>query len=113
MLDEQRAHKSKAVVSSAKELLRESIPPSGLFGDVGLDLPSAPPPNPVSPFIVVPFLKGKPSVADIVSWNIQHFHGSTKKGRVETIAEYMDTFRCDFWGLQETDSGAIEELVDA
>ena len=113
MLLEQRAHRSKVVVSSAKELLRESIPPSGLFGEVGLDLPSAPPPNPVSPFIVVPFLKGKPSVADIVSWNIQHFHGSAKKGRVETIAEYMDTFRCDFWGLQETDVGAIEELVDA
>jgi hypothetical protein len=113
MLLEQRAQRSKVVVSSAKELLRESIPPSGLFGEVGLDLPSAPPPNPVSPFIVVPFLKGKPSVADIVSWNIQHFHGSKKNGRIETIAEYMDTFRCDFWGLQETDAEAIKALVDA
>ncbi|HEU4694758.1 MAG TPA: endonuclease/exonuclease/phosphatase family protein [Vicinamibacterales bacterium] len=113
MLQEQRAPRSRVVVSSAKDLLRESIPPNGLFGDVGLDLPSAPPPSPINPFIVVPFLKGKPSVADIVSWNIQHFHGSTKNGRIETIAEYMDTFRCDFWGLQETDAEAVEELVDA
>jgi endonuclease/exonuclease/phosphatase family metal-dependent hydrolase len=113
MLLEQRAQKSRTVVSSSKELLRESIPPSGLFGDVGLDRPPTPPPNPVDPFIVIPFLKGKPSVADIVSWNIQHFHGSTKNGRIETIAEYMDTFRCDFWGLQETDAEAIAELVDA
>jgi exonuclease III len=113
MLEEQQVDRSKVVVRSAKELLRESIPPSGLFGDVGLDLPPVRPPNPIDPFIVVPTLKGKPSVADIVSWNIQHFHGSTKNGRVETIAEYMDTFRCDFWGLQETDAEAIEELVDA
>jgi endonuclease/exonuclease/phosphatase family metal-dependent hydrolase len=100
-------------VGRPEEVFRESIPPNGLFGELGLDQPPEPPAAPFSPFIVVQTLKGKPSFADVVCWNIQHFHGTAKRGRVEKIAEYMDAFRCDFWGLQETDGDAVEELVQA
>jgi endonuclease/exonuclease/phosphatase family metal-dependent hydrolase len=100
-------------VGRTEDMFRESVPPNGLFGELGLDRPATPPAGPLSPFIVVETLKGKPSFADVVSWNIQHFHGSAKKGRVEKIAEYMDAFRCDFWGLQETNGEAVEELVQA
>jgi endonuclease/exonuclease/phosphatase family metal-dependent hydrolase len=103
----------QVVVARSEDVFRESVPPNGLFGDLGMDQPQVAPPSPLSPFIVVPFLEGRPAFADVVSWNIQHFHGNVLKRRVEKIAEYMDAFRCDFWGLQETDEQAVAELVDA
>jgi endonuclease/exonuclease/phosphatase family metal-dependent hydrolase len=105
--------RGRGQIGRPEDMFRESIPPNGLFGEVGLDQPDAAPPAPLSPFIVVQTLKGTPSFADVVSWNIQHFHGKAKQGRVEKIAEYMDAFRCDFWALQETDGEAVEELVRA
>jgi endonuclease/exonuclease/phosphatase family metal-dependent hydrolase len=101
------------VVGTPEEVFRESVPPNGLFGELGLDQPAVAPAGPLSPFIVVPTLQGKPAFADVVSWNIQKFHGKSSKGRVDKIAEYMDTFRCDFWGLQETDEDTVRELVAA
>jgi endonuclease/exonuclease/phosphatase family metal-dependent hydrolase len=105
--------KARILVSRPEDILREVVPPNGLFGDLGLDQPESAPPGPLSPFIVVNKLEGAPGFADVVSWNIQHFHGQAKKGRIEKIAEYMDAFRCDFWGLQETDGEAVAELVQA
>jgi endonuclease/exonuclease/phosphatase family metal-dependent hydrolase len=104
---------TRVLISRPEDVFRDAIAPNGLFGEVGLDRPAVAPAGPLSPFIVVPTLKGTATFADVVSWNIQHFHGKTKDGRVEKIAEYMDAFRCDFWGLQETDGEAVEELVDA
>jgi endonuclease/exonuclease/phosphatase family metal-dependent hydrolase len=105
--------RAQVVVGRTQDRLRDSVPPSGLFGELGLDRPITPPAGPVSPFIVVRTFKDNPAFADVVSWNIQHLHGATAKGRIEKIAEYMDAFRCDFWGLQETSGQAIGELVDA
>jgi endonuclease/exonuclease/phosphatase family metal-dependent hydrolase len=105
----------RVLAGRLEDIFRESVPPSGLFGDIGLD-PShaaAAAIGPLSPLIVVPSLTGRPAFADVVSWNIQHLHGAARKGRVQKIAEYMDAFRCDFWGLQETDAEAVEELVAA
>ena len=104
---------AQVVVGRTQDRLRDSVPPGGLFGELGLDRPNASPPGPLSPFIVVRTLVDNPAFADVVSWNIQHLHGTKSKGRIEKIAEYMDTFRCDFWGLQETDGRAIGELVEA
>jgi endonuclease/exonuclease/phosphatase family metal-dependent hydrolase len=100
-------------VGRSEDVFRESVAPNGLFGDVGLDQPEIAPVGPLSPFIVVRTLKGNPAFADVVSWNIQHLHGKARKGRIAKIAEYMDVFRCDFWGLQETDEDAVDELVQA
>lgn len=88
------------------------LPPSGFFGELGLDEPPAGA-RPVSPFeIVVRTLKDSPAFADIVSWNIQHLHGTKKVGRVEKIAEFMLAFRCDFWALQEVGEDGVSDLVD-
>src|SRR5688500_7126245 len=103
----------RTVAGRPADIFRESMPPNGLFGDIGLQPELATTAAPLSPFIVVPTLKGKPGFADVVSWNIQHLHGKSKQGRIEKIAEYMDAFRCDFWGLQEVDGDAVAELVQA
>jgi endonuclease/exonuclease/phosphatase family metal-dependent hydrolase len=105
--------KVRILVSRPEDVLREVVPPNGLFGDLGLDQPASAPPGPLSPFIVVDKLTGTPKFADVVSWNIQHLHGTAKTNRIDKIAEYMDAFRCDFWGLQETDGEAVGELVAA
>ncbi len=103
---------TRAVVTRSSEQLREEIPPSGLFGQSGLDQPAKA--AVVSPFaIVVRTHADSPAFADIVSWNIQHLHGETRIGRVEKLAEYMLAFRCDFWALQEVGADGVRELVDA
>ncbi|HSI57680.1 MAG TPA: endonuclease/exonuclease/phosphatase family protein, partial [Ideonella sp.] len=89
-----------------------TLPPSGLFGQLGLNQPKAPA-RPISPFeIVVRSLEDSPAFADIVSWNIQHLHGDQRQGRIEKIAEYMLAFRCDFWSLQEVGEDGVRDLVD-
>lgn len=100
------------VVTNAQELFRAEVPPNGLFGQAGLDQPSAS--TKVSPFkIVVKTHEDSPNFADIVSWNIQHLHGTKKAGRINAIARYMLAFRCDFWALQEVGADGVRELVDA
>jgi endonuclease/exonuclease/phosphatase family metal-dependent hydrolase len=101
------------VVTRAAERVRSEIPPSGLFGAIGLDLPDRSPDAAISPFaIVVKKLKDNPAFADVVSWNIEHLHGEGSFHRIPRVAEFMRGFRCDFWGLQEVDETAVKRLVD-
>lgn len=103
---------AQVVVTNAQELFRAEVPPNGLFGQVGLDQPKQS--VTVNPFaIVVRTHEDSPNFADIVSWNIQHLHGTKKAGRINAIAKYMLAFRCDFWALQEVGADGVSELVDA
>lgn len=105
---------TRVMGASFEETLRDAIPANGLFGEVGLDQPMRPPAGPVSPFLVLPALKDNPAFADIVSWNIQHLHGEiATASRIRKLAEYMEAFRCDFWGLQEVEGAAVAKLVAA
>jgi len=100
------------IVTRPSEQFRVEIPPNGLFGQSGLDVPGVRD-DVVNPFaIVVRSLDDSPAFADIVTWNIQHLHGTKKEGRIEKIAEYMLAFRCDFWALQEVGADGVEALVD-
>ena len=103
----------RTIPTRPQELMREQVPPSGLFGTLGLDAPARAAPGPVSPFRVVPRLRGLRAFADIVYWNIEHLHAPGNFPKIPGIAELIRSFRCDFWGLQEVDEDSLRRLVDA
>lgn len=116
-LDDIPAGRAKAAPAAATELvrpvdrLRAEVPAEGLFGFEGLrsggDAAGGP------GFRVVNTLRGSGRFADIVSWNIEHLHQEHHRRKIPRVAELIRTFRCDFWGLQEVDADALEELTRA
>lgn len=93
--------------------LRTGVPPSGLFGRLGLERP-ADVASPLNPFErVVPRLRGTRAFADVVSWNIEHLHDRDRWKKIPAVAELIRSFRCDFWGLQEVDGLSLAELTNA
>lgn len=96
----------------APELMRASVPPGGLFGSLGLD--GAVSEQPLDPLQrIVPSLRDEAAFADIVSWNIEHFHNEANWIKIPKIAELIRSFRCDFWALQEVDERSLAELTEA
>jgi endonuclease/exonuclease/phosphatase family metal-dependent hydrolase len=104
------------VVTRPEERGRLEVPPSGLFGALGLsgDLPreNAEGGTPLDPFVrVVGTLAGSRRFADVVSWNIENLHSPQNFGRIPDVAEFIRSLRCDFWGLQEVGDAALRRLV--
>ena len=97
------------VFVSHKERARREVPPSGLFGGLGLDPDDRQAGVPLNPFVrVVPTFRGRRAFADIVTWNIENLYREREK--IPEVAELIRSFRCDFWGLQEVDFGSLLEL---
>ncbi|HEX8598967.1 MAG TPA: endonuclease/exonuclease/phosphatase family protein [Chloroflexia bacterium] len=108
----ERSSVPQNVVSRVEDRWRTYIPPSGLFGAIGLATED--PTKATNPFErVVPHLRGNHKFADVVSWNIEHFHNEQESRRVKKTAEFIRTCRCDFWALQEVDEIALKQLVAA
>ena len=113
-LDDDRPHAESTAddnlhLMTPDDRSRSEIPPSGLFGSLGLaDAPAAA----LDPWArVVPSLRGTSTFADVVSWNIEHLHGKHQK--VPRVAELIRDMRCDFWGLQEVDAESLKLLIEA
>lgn len=97
------------LVVRSSEKARVEIPPAGLFGTVGIAVKE--PTHALDPFArIVPSLRGTTQFADLVSWNIEHFH--SKEWKIPRVAELIRAFRCDFWGLQEVDEQSLTELAE-
>lgn len=87
------------------------VPPAGLFGSAGLDLPGATD-APIDPFVrVVDTFRGTRRFADLVTWNIQQLHSEDDTQRFRDVARLIRDMRCDFWALQEVDRGALRRVV--
>jgi endonuclease/exonuclease/phosphatase family metal-dependent hydrolase len=101
-----------------REMAEQEIPPSGLFGSLGLftpneDLRERSQRDGISPFVrVVPTLVGRRGFADIVSWNIEHLHRSSNRSKIPAVAHLIRSMRCDFWGLQEVSESSLAELTE-
>lgn len=94
------------------EKFRVDIPPSGLFGGVGLNKENNGD-QAIDPFVrVVPSLIDSPLFADIVCWNIENLHAPNNFKKIPQIAELIRSFRCDFWGLQEVGRTALARLKE-
>jgi endonuclease/exonuclease/phosphatase family metal-dependent hydrolase len=92
---------------------RAGVPPSGLFGYLGIGAPTPDDGASADPFArIVPSLRGTTAFADVVSWNIEHLHAQGNWKKIPHIADLIRSFRCDVWGLQEVDGGSLAELVN-
>ncbi|WP_420346553.1 endonuclease/exonuclease/phosphatase family protein [Pelagibius sp.] len=87
------------------------VPPAGLFGSAGLDLPGVVGPL-IDPFVrVVDTFRGTRRFADLVTWNIQQLHSERRSSRFRRVARLIRDMRCDFWALQEVDIDALKRVV--
>jgi endonuclease/exonuclease/phosphatase family metal-dependent hydrolase len=107
------APRTNTLRSRPIERARFEVPPSGLFGGLGLEEmgPDQAQSDPLKR--VVPGIRGQRQFADIVSWNIEHLHSQSNWRKIPRIAELIRSFRCDFWGLQEVDTASLGELLTA
>lgn len=102
---------SLPVPDIAVDALDIQVPPAGLFGSAGLDLPGVSD-APVDPFVrVVDSFRGTRRFADLVTWNLEHLHSENNTGRFRRIARLIRDMRCDFWALQEVSLESLERLV--
>lgn len=100
---------SGVIATRSEEEARAEVPPSGLFGAIGLteDKPDAM----IDPFVrVVPSLRGQRRFADIVSWNIENLYRPANSWKIPKVAKLIRDFRCDFWGVQEISHAALAQV---
>ncbi len=103
---------TKQIYIRAKDKGRAEIPPSGLFGHIGLDKQKRERESRFNPFArILLTLKGQRRFADIVSWNIEHLDWTSRWNDIPEIAELIRSFSCDFWGLQEVNETSLKELT--
>lgn len=105
------------VVTRPEEAIRAEVSPSGLFGSIGLNgerrRGGGESDQSFDPFVrLAPGRRGSRGFADIVSWNVEHLHRDTNVWKIPKVAEVVQSFRCDFWGLREVNSTALARLTE-
>jgi endonuclease/exonuclease/phosphatase family metal-dependent hydrolase len=102
---------SAVIATRPEERARAEVPPSGLFGSIGLAQER--PDESLDPFVrVVPSLRGLRRFADIVSWNIENLYKPANFWKIPKVAELIRGFRCDFWGVQEISRAALAQVKE-